>query len=193
MLVPLSEQEGIMQSKHLMRVLIAAWMGFYSSTARADVTTWSTNAAACVPVGSSGLYVTAGAVSAGAGVTVTLYCGITKSALAGAFDSIEITYKGGDGGVIIGGVNTTAVRVSILTGGLVTSELIEMPKATGAETVKCGIQPKGSSTIVTERNLCENSNVDFDKNLYYLRMVLKSGIITGQQETIYGSSLISTR
>lgn len=74
-----------------------------------------------------------------------------------------------------------------------TSELIEMPKATGAETVKCGIQSKGSSAIVTERNLCENSNVDFEKNFYYLRIVLRSGIITGQQETIYGSSLISTR
>jgi hypothetical protein len=185
-----------MQSMRLMGVVLIAamWMGFHASAARADVTTWSTNAAACVPVSASGLYVTAGAVTAGAGVTVTLYCGITKSALAGAFDSIEITYKGGvSGGVLTGGVNTTAVRVSILTGGVVTSELIEMPKATGAETVKCGIQPKGSSAIETDRNLCENSNVDFDKNFYYLRMVLKSGIITGQQETIYGSSLISTR
>jgi hypothetical protein len=195
MLVPLSEQEGIMQSMRLMGVLIAAtWMGFHSSTARADVTTWSTNAAACVPVSASGVFVTAGAVTAGAGDTVTLYCGITKSSLPGAFDTIEITYKGGGlGGVITGGVDTTAARLSILTGGVVTSELIEMPKATGAETVKCGIQSKGSPAIATERNLCENSNVDFDKNFYYVRIVLKSGIIAGQQETVYGSSLISTR
>lgn len=82
-----------MQSMRLMGVVLiaATWMGIHSSTARADVTTWSTNAAACVPVSSSGLYITAGAVTAGAGVTFTLYCGITKSALAGGFDSIEIT------------------------------------------------------------------------------------------------------
>jgi hypothetical protein len=195
MLVPLSEQEGIMQSMRLMGVLIAATcMGFHSSTARADVTTWSTNAAACVPVSASGVFVTAGAVTAGGGVTVTLYCGITKSSLPGSFDTIELTYKGGGfGGVITGGVDTTAARASILIGGVVTSELIEMPKATGAETVKCGIQSKGSPAVATERNLCENSNVDFEKNFYYLRIVLKSGIITGQQETVYGSSLISTR
>ena len=71
-----------MQSMRLMGALIAAtWMGFHSSTARADVTTWSTNAAACVPVSASGVFVTAGAVTAGAGVTVTLYCGLTKSSL----------------------------------------------------------------------------------------------------------------
>jgi hypothetical protein len=77
----------------------------------------------------------------------------------------------------------------ILTRGVVTSELIEMSKATGDETVKCGIQSRGSSVIATEKQFCENSNVDFNQNFYYLRIVLKSGIITGQQETIYGSSL----
>ena len=74
-----------------------------------------------------------------------------------------------------------------------TSELIEMSKTTGTEIVKCGIQAKGSAAIATERNLCNNSAVDFSKNFYYLRIVLKSGITTGQQETVYGSSLISTR
>ena len=70
-----------------------------------------------------------------------------------------------------------------------TSELIEMSKATGAETVKCGIQSKGSSVITTEKQLCNNSAVDFNQNFYYLRIVLKSGFSTGQEETIYGSSL----
>ena len=84
--------------------------------------------------------------------------------------------------------------MNILTGGscdfCVSSKCL---KATGAETVKCGIQSKGSPAIATERNLFRDSNVDFDKNFYYLRIVLKSGIITGPQETVYGSSLISTR
>ena len=68
-----------MHSKRLAGVaLIAAtWMG-YSSMAQADVTVWSTNAAACVPVSASGLVVTAGAVTAGSGNTLTLYCGVTK-------------------------------------------------------------------------------------------------------------------
>jgi hypothetical protein len=183
-----------MQSKRLMGVaLIAAtWMGFHSSTAQAELTVWSINAAACVPVSASGLIVTAGAVTAGAGNTVTLYCGITQSALAGAFVSIEITYKGGGfGGIITGGLNTTAARVSPLTGGVATSELIEMSKQTGAETVKCGVQSKGSLQIATERNLCNNSELDFEKNFYYVRIILKSGLITGQDQTVYGTSLIS--
>jgi hypothetical protein len=35
--------------------------------------------------------------------------------------------------------------------------------------------------------------VDLLKNIYYVRIVLKSGITTAQQATIYGTSLISTR
>ena len=189
-------------------LVVATWMGFHPSTARAaDTTAWSTNAAACVPVSGSSLFVTAGAVTAGAGVTATLYCGITRSALSAGFNQIEITYKGG--GFVLPPlplsqsstaqsstaqsysktVDVDTLAAVILRGGVVTSELIEMSKATGAETVKCGIQSKGSSVITTEKQLCNNSAVDFNQNFYYLRIVLKSGFSTGQEETIYGSSL----
>ena len=199
-----------MQSIRSMGVVLVAatWMGFHPSTARADTTVWSTNAAACVPVSAFGLHVTAGAVTAGAGVTVTLYCGITKSALSGGFNRIEITYKGG-GFVLppIGRAQSSTGQTStaqdstadvntmaavVLTGGVVTAEVIEMSKATGSEAVKCGIQSKGSSVIATEAQVCNNSNVNFDQNFYYVRVVLKSGIATLQQETIYGISLTAS-
>jgi hypothetical protein len=188
-----------MRSMRLMGAafLAATWMGFQSSTAQADATAWSTNAASCVPSGTSGLFVTAGAVTAGAGATVTLYCGITRSALSVGFNQIEITYKGS--GILPPVSNATAqtptsdlntMAAAILARGVVTSELIEMSKATGQETVKCGIQSKGSSAaIVTEKQICENSEVDFNNHFYYLRIVVKSGLTTLQQETIYGSSL----
>ena len=185
-----------MQSMRLtgMVLVAATWMGFQPSVAHADVIAWSTNAAACVPVSASGLSVTAGAVTAGGGVTATLYCGITKSALPGGFDTIEIIYKGGAG--LVGNAPVSAKKgvVAIPRGaGFVTSELIEMLKATGAETVKCGIKSKGSSTIVPQSYLCENSEMDFEKKFYYLRIVLNSGLLAGQLVTIYGSSLVSTR
>ena len=52
---------------------------------------------------------------------------------------------------------------------------------------------EGPDTIATARQICENSNVDFNKNFYYLRIIVKSGIIAFQQMTVYGSLLISTR
>ncbi len=182
-----------MHSMRLVNVVlvIAAWMGFQASAAQAaGATAWSTNAAACVPVSASGYSVTAGAVTAGGGVTVTLYCGITRAALTGGFANIELTYKGGGRVVVGGGTSTTGARAALPAGGLLTSELIEMSKATGDENVRCGIKAKGSATIKTESNLCSNSsNIDFNKNFYYVRIVLRSGIIAGQLGTIYGSSL----
>jgi hypothetical protein len=173
-------------------VLVAAvWMSFVPSTARADSIAWSTNAAACVPVSASGHSVTAGAVTAGSGATVTLYCGLDKS--PGGFDTIEITYKGGGG---LDNAPVNAKKKGIVVGGgagFVTSELIAMEKATGAETVRCGIRPKASSGIASARNLCENSELNFQRDFYYLRIVLKSGMLAGQVETVYGTSLVSTR
>jgi hypothetical protein len=169
----------------------ATWMGFHSPMALA-ATAWSTNAAACVPVSAAGVSIAAGAVTAKAGTTVTLYCAITQGALTGGFDSIEITYKGGVS-VVSGGGGSTRAAAGPQFGGLVTSELIEMSKASGAETVRCGIQPPGSTGIATKSNFCSNSNLDFNNSFYYLRIVLRSGIIAGQQETVYGSSLIGTR
>ena len=154
-------------------LVVATWIGFHSSNAEA-ATAWSANGAGCVPVGTSGVHVAAGAVTAGGGVTVTLYCKITRDALVGAFRRIEITYKGG-------------VARNVFT----TSELIQMSKATGAETVRCGVRSTGSAIITTQSNLCSNSNLDFNNNFYYVRIVLKSGIVVGQLQTIYGSSLTS--
>jgi hypothetical protein len=192
-----------MQSMRLIGVVLVAamWVGFHSSTAHADVTVWSTSATACVPVNTSGLSVTPVAVTAAAGVTVTLNCAITTK--PGDFNSIEITYMGG--GFVLPPLaraqsstrqtsteDVNAIAAVILRGGIVTSELVETSKATGAETIsKCGIQSKGSSTITTEVNLCQGSSIiDFNKNFYSLRIVLKSGITTGSQMTVYGSSLV---
>jgi hypothetical protein len=182
-----------MRSMHLMGVMLVTgtWMGFHSPVALA-ATAWSTNAASCVPVSAAGVSITAGAVTAKAGTTVTLYCDVTQGALTGAFDSIEITYKGGVS-VVSGGGSTTRAAAGPQFGAFVTSELIEMSKASGTETVRCGIKPPGSTGIVTKSNVCENSNLDFNNNFYYVRIVLRSGIIAGQQETVYGSSLIGTR
>ena len=154
-------------------VVAAAWMGLEPSRAEA-ATAWSANGASCVPVvAATGVQVAAGAVTAGAGMTVTLYCAITRTDLVGAFRSIEITYKG-------------RVAANVAT----TSELIEMSKATGVETVRCGVRSKGSVGITSQHNLCENSsNLDFNNDFYYVRIVLKSGIIAGQLQTIYGTSL----
>jgi hypothetical protein len=174
-------------------LVAATVMGFNPSTVRADMAFWSTSAAACVPASAFGLNVTAGAVAAAGGAIVTLSCPLINP--AGVFDTIEITYKGG--GFVMppqgstGDVNTMAA--AILNGGLVTADLIEVSKATGAETVKCEVQSKGSSTIVTERNLCQDNKMDPLQNVYYVRIVVKSGFNAAQQATIYGASLISTR
>ena len=192
-----------MRPMHSMRVLLiaATWMALHPSIVRADATVWSTNTAACVPVSPSGLHVTAGAVTAGAGSTVTLYCAITRA--PGNFRYIEITYRGG-GSVLPPPLDPQAATAQastsdinrmaglILTKGFASSELIEMSKATGSETLKCGVQSKGSSAIATDKQICNNSNLDFDQNLYYLRIVLKSGIAAGQDVTVYGSSLTSS-
>src|ERR1700712_3374641 len=155
-------------------LILASWIGFHSSRAEAAVA-WSTNGASCVPVGSStGVHVATGAVTAGAGITVTLYCGITKAALTGGFSRIEITSKGRHSG---------SAAVS-------SSQLVEMSKATGVESVRCGVVNSGSDSIKTDSQVCENStNIDFNLNFYYLRIVLKSSIVNGQLQTFYGSSL----
>jgi hypothetical protein len=101
----------------------------------------------------------------------------------------RITHKGG-AGVGNAPVNAKKSRVAApASSGFVLSELIEMSKATGDETPKCGIKRQGSSTILSDYDACNNSALDFEKNFYYLRIVLKSGILAGQLQTVYGSSL----
>ena len=152
-------------------LVVAMGVGFHSSKAEA-VTAWSAIAAGCVPVETFGVNVAAGAVIAGSGTTVTLYCSIPGNALTGGFNHIEITYKG-----------RGAPDVST------TAELIQMSKATGLEDVMCGIQGKGSDIITTENNVCGHSGLDFDNNFVYVRIVLKSGNFIQQLQTIYGTSL----
>jgi hypothetical protein len=129
MYVTLAAQEGRMRSTRLIGVVFVAatGLGFHPSIAEADATTWSTSAAACVPVSQSDLSVTGGAVTAKPGTTVTLYCNIAP--LAGAFDTIGITYKGGKI-VVAGGNNPAGVNLPP-AGGLVSADLIEMSKASG--------------------------------------------------------------
>jgi hypothetical protein len=99
-----------------------------------------------------------GAVTAQAGSTVTLYCGITQGALTGGFDTIEITYEGGKPPII---TNAPQLTVPPKPTGLVSAELIELSKATGAEApFKCGIEPTASATIATARMLCTDSHLD---------------------------------
>jgi len=139
----------------------------------AILTAWSTNGASCVADRAPGVSVAAGAVTAGAGITATLHCSINH-APAGAFNSIEITYKG---------------AANQFQHVATSAELLGMSKATGAETQKCGFQGRGSSTIITQGGLCSDSNLDFNNNLYYVRLVLKSGNAVGQLQTVYGTSL----
>jgi hypothetical protein len=173
-------------------LVVAAWMGLDPSAARA-ATAWSANAAACVPLSTSGLSVSAGAVTATSGITVTLYCGITRAALPSAFGRIEVTYKGGAGVIAQPSNKALKTKKGVLQPirGSITSQLIEMSKATGAETVKCAIQAKGSTAITTEENLCNSSELDFNNNFYYVRISLTSGLLAGHLMTVYGSSLVS--
>jgi hypothetical protein len=153
-------------------LVVATWMSFHSFKAEA-ATGWSANGASCVPVETVGVHIAGGAVTAGAGVTITLYCQIAN-VLAGAVREIEITYKGG-------------VARKVFT----TSELVEMSKATGVETIKCAVQSTHSATITTKSSLCNDGHLDFNNNFYYVRIVLKSGSTIGKLQTLYGSSLTS--
>ena len=136
-----------------------------SSTAQAEVTVWSTNAAACVPVSASGVIVTA-AITAGAGNTVTLllrhYAVCSCRGLCQEYRN-NLQKRWRFRGVITGGLNTRAARAKL--NGVATLELIEMSKQTGAETVKCGVQSKGSLQIATERNHARTPNSISNKNL----------------------------
>ena len=115
--------------------------------AYADWTLWSTSAVGCVPVSASGLIVTAGAVTATAGNTVTLYCGgpATESDIRFNVSHIEITYKGGGIAEPTEALDTqAAARLGQFFRGIATAELIEVSKETGAETTKCAVQSNGS-------------------------------------------------
>jgi hypothetical protein len=170
--------EAIMRSLSLAGAILVVTTSTGLSTAQAQPapgppTAWSASGVGCVPTKQSGLQVNAGAVTAGAGVTATLYCNLTTPP-TGAFNNIDITYKGAANSV---------QRVFI------TAELIEMSKETGLETVNCGVQSAGAAAIKTDFKQCRNSELRFNENFYYVRIVLKSGNVIGQLQTLYGTSL----
>jgi hypothetical protein len=157
-------------------LVVTAWTGLHTAQAQPasrPPTAWSASGAGCVPTKQSGLQVNAGAVTAGAGVTATLYCNITTRLTEG-FNHIDLTYKGGA---------NAAQRV------FTTAELIQMSKETGLETVNCGVQSRGAAAIKTDFQQCRNSELNFNENFYYVRIVLRSGNVLGQLQTIYGTSL----
>ena len=137
----------------------ATWMGFHSPMALA-ATAWSTNAAACVPVSAAGVSIAAGAVTAKAGTTVTLYCAVTQGALTGGFDSIEITYKGGVS-VVSGGGGSTRAAAGPQFGGLVTPSSSKCrrqaaPRRSGAGSsllVRPVSRPKATSAVTPTSTL----------------------------------------
>lgn len=112
-----------MQSTGLIGIaLVATGLGFYPSIAKADATTWSTSAVTCVPVRQSGLSITGGAVTAKPGTSVTLSCNIAP--LAGAFDTIRITCKGGS--EVVSTSNNDPARENLTQTGLAWADFIEV-------------------------------------------------------------------
>ena len=136
---------------------------------------WTENGASCVPVGTTGVNVSAGAVTAGSGTTVILYCPVVRSDVNGSsVTTLGIIYKGN----VAANVNTTA-------------EFVEMSRTTGVETIKGTVVSTGSSTIVAQlANV--SAGINFNNNFYYVRVTLKSGTIVGQLQTIYGVSLCTS-
>jgi hypothetical protein len=165
-----------MRIVQMLGVIVFAMTGMALHIPRAEAAAaWAVNGGSRVPVGTVGVNVAAGAVTAGAGATVTLYCAVNSQ--VPGFQAIEMTYKGPSGSKMF----TTAA-------------LIGMSKATGVETDPplCTIRVKSSNTIATEYGLCNSSALDFVHNYYYIRIVLKSGIVAGQLQTVYGISLIDS-
>jgi hypothetical protein len=54
-------------------------------------------------------------------------------------------------------------------------------------------RPPASLRKPTTNVRLSQSSYNFNNSFYYLRIVFRSGIIAGQQEKVYGSSLIGTR
>ena len=173
--------------------VIAVTCMCFPSYAYADWTLWSTSAVGCVPVSASGLIVTAGAVTATAGNTVTLYCGgpATESDIRFNVSHIEITYKGGGIAEPTEALDTqAAARLGQFFRGIATAELIEVSKETGAETTKCAVQSNGSFQTATDAGKCSDLWVpNFPKNFYYVRIMVRSGLFAGQDMSVYGTSL----
>lgn len=194
-LMALFSRVGIMQSRRLMGVaVIAATCMCFHPYAHA-YSLWSTSAVGCVPVSASGLVVTAGAVTATVGNTVTLYCGGPTS-IGRPVTHIEISYKGGGTPEPTEARDTqAAARLDQFFRGIATAEFIEVSKETGAETSKCAVQSNGSFQIATDAGKCSETGSipNIDKNFYYVRIMVKSGLFAGQDMSVYAYRLVGSR
>lgn len=139
-------------------------------------TIWSTGGATCTPVSYTGYNVSAGAVTAGAGTTVTLYCAVGKSeTTAGAYNKIEIIHKG----------TTSGTTVNIQ------ADLIRLDRSTGTETVLATVTGGSSATVISSSAYYLTTNAfDWNTYFYYVKVRLTSGVVAGQLQTLYGVSLL---
>lgn len=147
-----------------------------------DTVTWSAAVSGCVadPAGiaSYGAY-----VYNHGGATVMLFCAIAPDELRGGFDTIEVSYNAGNW------PNTGE------GGDMVRAELRQVSRATTQVTVKCAVQPQlTGGAWTTGRNLCNNSEVDFNRNYYYVVVEIRdSPTPTGNGVFVGSVLLISTR
>jgi hypothetical protein len=117
------------------------------------------------------------------GGTVLLFCAIAPAELRAGFDTIEVSYNAGNWPTTGDG------------GDMVRAELREVSRATEQVTVKCAVQPQlvGGGPR-TARNLCSNSEVDFNRNYYYVQVEIRDSPATPGDGVFVGSVLlISTR
>jgi hypothetical protein len=103
--------------------------------------------------------------------------------LRAGFDTIEVSYNAGNWPTTGDG------------GDMVRAELREVSRATEQVTVKCAVQPQlvGGGPR-TARNLCNSSEVDFNRNYYYVQVEIRDSPATAGDGVFVGSVLlISTR
>lgn len=147
-----------------------------------DPVTWSAALSGCV-ANATGLAVYGSNVYNHGGGTVLLFCAIAPAELRSGFDTIEVSYNAGNW-------PTTGD-----SGDMVRAELREVSRATEQVTVKCAVQPQlvGGGPR-TARNLCNNSEVDFNRNYYYVQVEIRDSPATPGNGVFVGSVLlISTR
>jgi hypothetical protein len=171
-------------ARTLMTTAIAAlaWINFGHSTARADVVTWTAAVSGCV-ANTTGHAIYGPYVYNFRGGVTQLFCSISPAELRGGFDSIEIIYNAG--------IHPTQGP----SGDRVRAELRQVNRDTMQVTVKCAVQPQISpGTWRTARNLCNNSEIDFNRNYYFLQVEIRDSPVTPNDGVYVANvSLISTR
>lgn len=163
-------------------LLAMACMSCATTRGGGDTVTWSNAVSGCVAK-TAGLEPYGAYVYNHGGGTVILYCAIAPAELRGGFDTIEVSYNAGNH-------PTTGEG-----GDMVRAELRQVSRSTEQVTVRCAVQPQlvgGGPT--TGRNLCNNSEVDFNRNYYYVHVEIRDSPTTPGDGVFVGSVLlISTR